>query len=283
MSTALFCGLTTIDVTQHVTEVPQANQKIVSHQTLLDVGGPAANAARTAAALGVPARLVTLLGDTPLARLALEKLFAEGIEVIDLAADSEFPVSTVFVDDAGMRTVVSRNNPNRKFRNPDVSILDDVAILEIDGHLPQLQKLFAERCKDAGIPVIFDGGSWKAGTDELLPLSTHVIISQDFVRTDSTAERTFDYLRGFDFQLLAQSAGEEPVHAVAGQQEVKIQVPHVAVKDTLGAGDVLHGSFTAFLPQASNPLTALREAIAFASKSTKYSGILGWLEADSEI
>lgn len=249
MSTALFCGLTTIDVTQRVAKVPQANQKITSEQTLLDVGGPAANAARVAAALGVPARLVTLLGDTPLARLALEKLFSEGIEVIDLAGDAEFPVSTVFVDELGQRTVVSRNNPQRKYRNPDVSILDDVAILEIDGHLPQLQALFAHECAKTGVPVVFDGGSWKPNTNEFLHQVSHAIISQDFIRPGCTSEQTFDYLQKFGFALLAQSMGENPVRAVTAQQEVMIHIPSVDVKDTLGAGDVLHGAFTAFLPK----------------------------------
>lgn len=281
MNTALFCGLTTIDVVNVVDEVPTANQKVVSTETRIDVGGPAANAARTAAALGVPARLVTLLGNSAFARLALEQLFAEGIEVIDLAADDNFPVSTVLLDAQGKRTVISRNNPERKFVLPDSSVLDDVAILEIDGHFVEVQEQYASYCKKREIPVVFDGGSWKRGTGRLLPLIDHAIISADFEVPNISAP-TLQYLSQYKYQLLAQTHGDEPIQAFTGEQATSLPIPRVRVADTLGAGDVLHGAYTALLPQATNPLTALRQASIMATKSTQFHGVLTWIENERE-
>lgn len=55
----VFCGLTTMDLIQKVEAVPAANEKVVSTSAILDVGGPAANAARTAGALGAFPTLVS--------------------------------------------------------------------------------------------------------------------------------------------------------------------------------------------------------------------------------
>ena len=58
----VFVGLTTLDLVLGVAHAPAPDQKVEAHSQDLDVGGPAANAARTFAALGGRARLVTALG-----------------------------------------------------------------------------------------------------------------------------------------------------------------------------------------------------------------------------
>src|SRR5450759_279365 len=86
----LCCGLTTWDIVQVVDRVPGPDEKVQALELRAGVGGPAANAARTAAALGVPTRLVTALGRGPIADLARAELEAAGVEVVDLAEGPEF-------------------------------------------------------------------------------------------------------------------------------------------------------------------------------------------------
>src|SRR5659263_261296 len=56
------CGLVTLDVLQVVERLPAPDEKVVATDLDVGFGGPAANAAATAVALGVRTRLVTALG-----------------------------------------------------------------------------------------------------------------------------------------------------------------------------------------------------------------------------
>ena len=47
------CGLATLDVVQVVDALPGADEKVVARSLAVTFGGPAANAAATAVALGV--------------------------------------------------------------------------------------------------------------------------------------------------------------------------------------------------------------------------------------
>src|SRR5674476_457860 len=66
-SVVLTCGLATLDVVQTVDHVPAPDEKLVATDLVVAAGGPAANAAVTCSALGIPARLLTRIGDGPLA------------------------------------------------------------------------------------------------------------------------------------------------------------------------------------------------------------------------
>ena len=111
MGRVVACGLATLDVVQRVAAVPGPNDKIVARGLLVESGGPAANAAVTAVALGVEARLVTRVGGGPLGRLVAADLAAHGVQVMDLARPDDAPaLSTVLVTEGtGERAVVSVN------------------------------------------------------------------------------------------------------------------------------------------------------------------------------
>ncbi|MDO5025852.1 MAG: PfkB family carbohydrate kinase [Trueperella sp.] len=273
---AIFCGLTTLDITQFVSQVPHANEKVVSHATELDVGGPAANAARVAHALGVSAQLVTLLGNSPAAQLAAKTLHSEGLTVIDLARDDQFPISTVLVDDDGARAVASRNNPNRDQRLPHTELLHGARALEVDGHALAAQILLARQAKAMGIPVILDGGSYKPGIEELLPYISHALVSADFAVPGQSD--VFSTLVAYHIPWIAQSHGADPVQVHSSTGSYQVPVPDVPVRDTLGAGDVLHGAFTAALAQGKNEKLALQFAVRIAARSVTHRGILGFLQ-----
>ena len=106
------CGLTTLDVLQVVDAVPGPDQKVVARDLRVAFGGPAANAAATAVALGVPTTLVTALGEGPVGDLVRAGLRGAGVEVVDLLAGrpADPPVSTVLVTaSTGQRAVASTN------------------------------------------------------------------------------------------------------------------------------------------------------------------------------
>ena len=183
------CGLATLDVVQRVDHVPAPDEKLVAGGLDVTFGGPAANAAATAVALGAPAVLVTALGSGPVARLVRDELAAAGVRVIDLAAGvpGDPPVSTVLITAAtGQRAVASTNATLR----PDdlgpaaaqvVDVLDGAGAVLVDGHHLAAGLALAGAARRRGLVVLADAGSWKPGLERLLALVDVAICSADLV------------------------------------------------------------------------------------------------------
>ncbi len=276
--------MATLDIVHVVDAVPGDNDKIVAASTQVAAGGPALNAAATAATLGVETVLVSAVGDDPLADLVVRELASVGVRLVDLAASGfRISVSTVLVTQAsGARAVVSRNavGVDGYAVDPETaaqSWLDGVAAVLVDGHHLPLALAVARAAHQRGIPVLLDGGSWKPGLETLLALVDIAVVSSDF-RPPSAAPAAdvLDALLALGPSWVARSAGADPVtwRSASGSGGV-VAVPEVVVVDTLGAGDVLHGALLAEV--ARHGLTdlpgALGRAVAMASASVGFAGL----------
>ncbi len=295
------CGLTTLDVQQTVEALPASDEKVVAADLDVTFGGPAANAAAVAVALGVPARLVTALGRGPLADVARAGLADAGVGVVDLAAGRPgvLPVSTVLVTRAtGARAVASVNGAGAGDVVADdaADVLAGAAVVLVDGHLPTAATALAAAARAAGVPVLLDGGSWKDGTAQLLAHVDVAVLSADFrlpgaadpTEGDGAVDALLDAVAAYGPRFVARSAGAGPVRvrsAAPGGDAVRrtvVRPAHLvpgAVVDTLGAGDVLHGAMAAALARGAAPLPALAEGVRCATLSVEHRGARGWLGA----
>lgn len=272
MSPTVVCvGLTTIDLAQDVAALPGANEKVVSTGLRLDVGGPAANAARVALRLGCRVRLVTALGGSDLAAMAASRL-AE-IEIVDVApADHELPVSTILVTPDGSRTVISRNATALGTASlPSSTVLDGADVVLHDGHLIEASIALAT---DPRPIQLLDGGSWKPGLASLLPLLDIAVVSADFALPGHSPDESLTGLAGYGIPRLARSRGGDPVDVWIGDRQFGLDVPQVPVVDSTGAGDVLHGALAAHLAHGNDFTESLHRAIAQASASVGGRGAL---------
>src|SRR5690348_14635457 len=109
--TRILCaGLATVDLVYRVDRVPGVDEKAQATGLAVAAGGPAANAAVTAAALGSEVTLVTAIGSHPLGALIRADLTSHGVRIIDASPDSAEPppVSAISVlARTGQRTIVS--------------------------------------------------------------------------------------------------------------------------------------------------------------------------------
>jgi len=269
-------GLLTVDHRLTVVDVPLANQKIVAVDSDLDFGGPAANAAATARVLGMPTRFVTAVGSGMLTDFALGRLRTLGVDVIDLLADEpgEPSVSTVMVTQStGDRTVVSHNAVSVRDNLPLTGHeLGDASVLLIDGHHMQTAIRLCQSARERGITVLFDGGSWKAGTDQLLKYVDIAAISQDFVPPGGDDAMTF--VASVGCRWVVQTCGAQPIRVLQDWCADEVAVPQVDVVDTLGAGDVFHGALAYFVARDAGEtfLEHVRQAGVVASQSCRYKG-----------
>jgi sugar/nucleoside kinase (ribokinase family) len=286
MARGIFVGLSTIDLIYSVDEIPPANSKAVARSQAVLAGGPATNAAIAFSHLGGDATVVSPAGRHALVALLKDELRLYAVEHIDLTPEwEELPaVSSVWVNERGQRSVVSVNTTRINIPTPQVdpSKLEEASILMVDGHSMSACQVWAEAARSHGVPVVFDGGSWKPGTEELLRSVDTAICSADFRPPGCTEEASIvEYLRSAGVQQIAITHGADPIRVVARSLAVRMDVPHVAAVDTTGAGDIFHGAFCYFASAGCEFADALRQASKIAAESCCFHGTREWMKAKS--
>jgi sugar/nucleoside kinase (ribokinase family) len=252
----LFAGLSTVDVVQRVREFPAHGTKARSESMELVAGGPATNAAITAAALGAQVTLVTAIGAHPLGAVIRDELARFNVRLLDLVPDRGEPptVSAITVSTVdGGRTVVSHNagDLDPPATAEALALAENADAVLIDGHLPAVAVAVAACARG---PVVLDAGSWKPVTSKLLPLTAVCACSAEF-----DAVERMKPLLDKGCRAVVRTDGANPVRWWTPDREGEVRPPDVTAVDTLGAGDVWHGAFTHAL--ASDRGATLDEAI----------------------
>lgn len=248
MARGLFVGLTSVDIFNVVDTHPMPDQKIKARHQAVCAGGPAANAAVAYCSFGNEADLFTGIGSHPTGALAFEDLANYGVRVLDYSADpNQLPVlSSIMIDASnGSRCVVYRSPEGRSLR-PDQQHdhpVEDYKVILFDGFY--LEQAVAVARAAHGSPVtVLDGGSWKEGLEELLPYINYAICSADFRAPGcNSTNDLLTYMENAGIRGSAVSHGAEPIIYRCEGKQNQLPVPQVEAIDTLGAGDILHGTF----------------------------------------
>lgn len=280
---AVFAGLATLDVIHRVERLPRSNEKVSAATTEVASGGPAANAAKTFAALGGESRLVTALGSSSAARLIRADLESWGVEVCDVAHQAEAVIASVLVEPSGDRAVVGAP------ADAAIGVLDAGALLVgadvllLDGHHAPIARALAAEARGRGVPTVWDAGRPKPVWAELAPWTDVALCSADFRFPNADG----DAVEGADAAAALFAVGLHQVAVTAGPGEVRwwealgaagsVTPPRVPVVDTLGAGDVLHGAYCFYAAQGRSFSEALAAACAVASDRCSHVGLGRWL------
>lgn len=274
MTLVVAVGLCTVDLVQRVQALPAPGEKVQSLSVELAAGGPATNAAVAIAALGGQARLSTVLGAHPLARLAAEDLSTHGVELQDALPTRADPpaISAVSVrTEDGERTVVSHNAQG--IQAPPAVDLKNADALLLDGHHPTLALNAAREAKAKGIPIVLDAGSWKPVLPDLLPYVDICACSATF--TAPTPLTT---------PVITRTKGPNPVTWSTNHEQGEVSVPKIRAKDTTGAGDVWHGALTLAvaklgrLPTAAELPPMIEYANQAAATRIQHEGARAWVK-----
>jgi sugar/nucleoside kinase (ribokinase family) len=269
-------GLATVDLVQRVERMPGIDEKAEALSAEVAAGGPATNAAVTAAALGAEVTLVTAVGTHALGGLIRADLAAYGVTLLDAAprSGSPPPVSAVTVlDPTGQRTIVSRNARDVAVAVPPEldRVLATADAVLVDGHHPALSLAAAH----GGRRLVVDAGSWRPVFADVLPHADVVACAAAF-RLPGAAG-TEEALRAAGVRRGAITHGPDPVRWWSGDAAGDLAVPPVAAVDTAGAGDAFHGALTVALARDPDLLGALRYAVTVAGIRVRHAGPRAWL------
>ena len=282
MTKGIFVGLSTVDVIYGVDEFPSANRKVVAVSQDVYVGGPATNASITFGHLGGTPTLVTVVGRHASANLVREELQRYSIRLIDLnpGFDDVPVISSISVNKSGERNIISANatRVNVLDAQVDEAVFMQTSVVLVDGHYMQACQLWARAAHARGIRVVFDAGSWKHGTEELLKSVDTAICSADFLPPACANEDdVLNYLKNYGVKNIAITKGAESVRFVSDDSSGVVQVPQVQVADTMGAGDIFHGAFCYYSSIGLGFAEALGEATRIAAESCRFRGTREWM------
>jgi len=282
--TRILCaGLATFYLIYEVPSIPGPDEKAQASSLTIAAGGPAANAAVTASALGAEVILVTAVGSHPLGVLVREELRRRGVTLIDTApGDPEPPpVSSVIVRrSTGERTIVSRNAGDRAAGAPETG-LPDADLTLVDGHHPALALAAARNARR----LLVDAGSWRPVFREIFPYAEVVACSAAFRHPDAAARADAVALTAdaataaaIGSPHVAVTHGPDPVSWFSGGAAGQITVPAVAAVDTAGAGDAFHGALAVALARGDDLAVALAAAVRVAGVRVVHRGPRAWLD-----
>jgi len=283
MTSGIFVGLSTVDVVYSVEEFPPANSKIVARSQDVFAGGPATNASIAFGHLGGKSTLVTAVGRHPLASAIIGDLRQHSVQLIDLNPefDQAPAISCVTVNRNGERNVVSANATRVTAEPAEVNeaILEEASIVLVDGHFMQACQVWSKAARSRGIQVVLDGGSWKAGMDELVKTVDTAICSADFMPPGCvTEDDVLKFLLDHSVKNIAITKGAEPIRFMSNGSFGMVPVPQVRLVDTMGAGDIFHGAFCYFASNGSVFEEALRSTARVASESCRFRGTREWMK-----
>lgn len=279
----LFVGLCTKDILYYTDDLPTHNHKSKTEDFATYIGGPAANAAITYAALGGDATLATCLGVSTESRAMIEELKGFGVKVLNYSEYDTLPnTACIVVSSDGKRTILSGQQKFEVNREYD---LDDYDFVLFDCNQQEISLDILDALKRLeGKTVVLDAGSWKPNIENFLGRADIVIASEDF--KDEAGHAVFDMKCNASHKAITR--GEKSIlyreteprqdDGLILQDKKEIPVESVEAVDTLGAGDIFHGAFCyGYFEKDYSCEEALRFAGKVASESVKYRGPREWM------
>lgn len=271
-------GYACIDYLGTVPHLPEGNTKLDLGSLTIQGGGPVATSLVTLSRLGDRPLFLGKLGDDEFGLRILAGLKEEHVacEVL-MTPGMTSPFAFVMITPDGQRTILWTRG-TLPFMTPadvDADIVRSGRFLLVDDIEIKAGIHAARIARAAGVPVVLDAGTPRAGIEELIRLTDHLVTSEKFPFR-LTGERDYGNSLGALMKM-----GPKEVTATLGERgcvhlgpEGLIEQPGFAVdaRDTTGAGDVFHGAYVHGLLEEWPVKQRLRFANAVAALQTRKVG-----------
>jgi len=272
------------DETLVVDDLAAADVRTRYHARRVGLGGMMGTAVAQAAALGVPTRLLSMLGRDEDGRALLRELARHGVGTRGVARSDKHATTTAFV-------LVDHHSRERRFLVPDRRKLEAAApdfdlsgltrscVLMIDGHYPRQAMRAVRLAKEKGALVVADFHSPRPANLRLLRYVDVPILPREFGDAwhGGTPRQVLHALRAAYGGRPVITLGARGALALEGRRVIEIPPRLVRVRDSTGAGDVFHGAFAAGLCRGLDFVPALKLASRAAARCCAALGGTGRL------
>jgi sulfofructose kinase len=284
MMRLLCIGHSAWDAIYQVSEIPAVPTKVLARGYVESGGGMAANASVAGRRLGAEVEYWGRVGDDAVGDRIVSELAEEGIVVaaVRRIAGCKSPMTAVLVADDGERLICGYNDPAL---DADASWLPLAAVprfdvIRADVRWPQGAARVLDSARAARVPTVLDGDIGPAETlRDLCARCDYAIFSAPGLELASGVPHSGEGLRSMQRLaggVVAVTLGADGLLWLEGGRERRERAPHVAVIDTLAAGDVFHGAFALAIGEGLDMAAAARFANAAAAlKCTRFGGRLG--------
>ncbi len=251
---------------------------------LVHAGGPALNAAITFAHMGGTAVLISMIGNSIWSGFIKEELNKYRVKLYDIAEGYDFspPVSSIIINSQnGSSTIFTSPASSSQSFKFDISKINETAKLVLtDGFLVSELGDLIQRYSASGAEICLDGGSWKSDTSKIIDCVSIAICSERFKPpgTDGISS-VIKYLHDHGIKQIAITSGNKPIIGSDNGHDFTISIEPIKPIDTLGAGDIMHGTFCWYYSQSHDFEASLKQSAQVATKSCQWLGTRAWMNA----
>jgi ribokinase len=275
-------GNAVLDIGYEVERLPRPGETVLARERTVDVGGKGLNQAIMAHRAGAEVRFCAGLGHDPAADMIRARLDAEGLSTAWLASvPGASDESIVWLARSGENCIVSTDEAAKCLPPAHVeSLLAGMAaadVLLLQGNLSRdVTGMALARGRAAGSTAILNPAPIAFDYMDLWPLVDIAILNRIEAQTltgEAGIEAASGTLRGRGVGKVVLTLGPEGalVHEAPGPPQ-HIPAPAVSAVDTTGAGDALAGVVAAAIDRGLPLVSAVRWAVAAASRKVMRRG-----------
>jgi sugar/nucleoside kinase (ribokinase family) len=161
----------------------------------------------------------------------------------------------------------------------DLIDLNKYDLVFTDGFYPEIALPVCEKASENNLLIVFDGGSWKPASEEILRFVDVAICSEQFFPPGCYHFlEVIQYLKQKGIKKIAITCGENNIQWSEGDEIKSVGVHKTDSIDSLGAGDIFHGAFSLYMLEKNDFELSLIRASRVASFSTCYKGTREWMK-----
>jgi sugar/nucleoside kinase (ribokinase family) len=244
-------GLNAVDHICVIPRFPRYEEKLKMSDFIRAGGGQVASALVACSRWGLRTKYVGKIGGDEMGDFSYSTLANEGVDLSDVVrvegALNQF--AFILVDArTGERTIIWRRDEGLEIR-PDEVPADAVKqgrFLLVDGHDAPAAARAASEASRAGVRVVVDAETVKAGTQDLVENAQFVVCSQEFPHAftgEKDIESALEKIRDAGPACVVSTLGKDGALGLSQAGFTRSRGFRVDCVDSTGAGDVFHGAF----------------------------------------